>query len=241
MAPSKTAGPCLQHTPMRFPCLHAAAHLTIALCATALPNVVRAQPDAPPAVSAGRVVERGTGRLIPGLVVVALNLYDSTIVSAAPDERGLFSMGLPTGVYQMTFVASDGALAFGPVDTLAPGEVVEREYAIQLAERPNEITYSEVEVQRQAAMVRGSAPPAYPPDLALANVEGEVLVRFVVGARGRADMSTFRVLRSTNPGFARSVREFTAHTRFTPALVGGRPVPQVVQLPMQFTLPDRHR
>ena len=56
------------------------------------------------------------------------------------------------------------------------------------------------------------------------NVEGEVLAQFVVDTTGRAEMSTFKVLKSTHDLFTESVKASLPNMRFEPALVGGHAV-----------------
>jgi periplasmic protein TonB len=69
-----------------------------------------------------------------------------------------------------------------------------------------------------------------------ANVEGEVLAQFVVDTTGRADMSTFKILKSSHDLFTNSVRSVLPNMRFYAAEIGGRKVKQLVQMPFQFTL-----
>ena len=65
---------------------------------------------------------------------------------------------------------------------------------------------------------------------------GEVLVQFVVDADGHAQMWTFKVLRSSHPGFTQAVREAVPLMRFVPAKLSGRNVKQLVQMPFVFGL-----
>jgi periplasmic protein TonB len=72
-----------------------------------------------------------------------------------------------------------------------------------------------------------------------ANVEGEVLAQFVVDAEGRADASTFKVLKSSHELFAAAVKSCLPSMRFIPAEAGGRRVSQIVQQPFVFALDRR--
>ena len=94
--------------------------------------------------------------------------------------------------------------------------------------------YFEFQVERQVTTVPGSAQPKYPDMLKSANVEGEVLAQFVVDTTGRADMSTFKVLKSTHDLFTKSVRTALQDMRFVPAEIGGQKVKQLVQQPFTF-------
>ena len=69
-----------------------------------------------------------------------------------------------------------------------------------------------------------------------ANVEGEVLAQFVLDVDGRPEMSTFKVLKSTHPMFTDAVEASLPNMKFSPALVGGLAVRQLIQMPFQFSL-----
>src|SRR5205085_9424425 len=49
-----------------------------------------------------------------------------------------------------------------------------------------EATYFDFQVERQAALVQGSASPAYPEMLKASGIQGEVLAQFVIDTTGRA-------------------------------------------------------
>ena len=97
-------------------------------------------------------------------------------------------------------------------------------------------TYFEFQVEKQVSSVPGNPPPRYPDMLRSANVEGEVLAQFVVDTTGRADMSTFKVLKTTHDLFTNSVKAVLPNMKFFPAEVGGKKVKQLVQMPFQFNL-----
>lgn len=115
--------------------------------------------------------------------------------------------------------------------TASPAVVVE-------APSPTNVTppYFGFQVERPATPVSGSRGPRYPDSLRTAGVEGAVLAQFVVNADGSVDLSTFKVLRSTQALFSDAVRAALINMRFTPALVGNRAVKQMVQSPFEFSL-----
>jgi protein TonB len=96
--------------------------------------------------------------------------------------------------------------------------------------------YMEYQTEQAVTPLAGQKAPRYPDALRKANVEGEVLAQFVVNEAGVADTSTFTVLKSTHGLFTEAVRSALGTLRFHPALVGGRPVKQLVQMPFQFNL-----
>jgi protein TonB len=92
------------------------------------------------------------------------------------------------------------------------------------------------QVERQVAVVPGSAPPRYPEILRSSGVEGQLTAVFVVDEAGRAEQGSIRFLRSDNRLFEDAVRDALRRMRFIPAEVGGRKVRQLVQMPFVFTL-----
>jgi len=96
--------------------------------------------------------------------------------------------------------------------------------------------YFDFQVEKPVVMAPGAQGPAYPDFLRTAGIEGQVLAQFVVDTTGRADMSTFKALKSDNDQFTVAVKNALARMRFLPAEVGGRKVKQLVQQPFQFSL-----
>jgi protein TonB len=96
--------------------------------------------------------------------------------------------------------------------------------------------YFEIQVEKPALALPGNPGPRYPDVLRESNVEGEVLAQFVVDTSGRADMKTFKILKSSHDLFTASVRTVLPSMKFYPAEVGGRKVKQLVQLPFAFKL-----
>jgi protein TonB len=94
-------------------------------------------------------------------------------------------------------------------------------------------TYLSMQVETQAKL-KSSRPPMYPSKLKASRVEGEVLVQFIVDERGRPQMDSFKVLRSSDAEFTESVKRAVATTSFFPAEIGGRKVKQLVQMPFKF-------
>src|SRR5439155_23731610 len=79
--------------------------------------------------------------------------------------------------------------------------------------------YFEFQVEKQVAPMPNNPGPRYPDMLRSANVEGEVLAQFVVDADGRAEMNTFKVLKSSHDLFTNAVKAALVNMRFYPAEV----------------------
>jgi len=97
--------------------------------------------------------------------------------------------------------------------------------------------YFEFQVEKPVLARENNPRPSYPSMLESARVEGQVLVQFVVDTSGHAEMSTFKVLKSSNDLFTSSVQKVLPRMQFYPAEVGGHKVRQLVQMPFGFTVP----
>jgi TonB family protein len=98
--------------------------------------------------------------------------------------------------------------------------------------------YKDYQVEQAASFAPGSAPPQYPSLLKQAGVQGEVIASFVVDTTGVADVSTFKVIKSSHQLFTNAVIAAVGSMRFVPALVGGLKVKQLVMLPFEFQIAD---
>jgi outer membrane biosynthesis protein TonB len=98
-------------------------------------------------------------------------------------------------------------------------------------------TYFEFQVEKPAEMLQDSPKPKYPSVLESSGIAGEVQAQFVVRSDGKADMESFKVLKSTNELFTQSVKNVLPRMHFSPAMIGGKPVNQLVQQSFQFAVP----
>ncbi|HYW51982.1 MAG TPA: TonB family protein [Gemmatimonadaceae bacterium] len=96
--------------------------------------------------------------------------------------------------------------------------------------------YVPEQVEKMAALLRGTPMPAYPEMLRASGVEGEALVQFVVDTLGRVEAGSFLVVRATHEAFGTAVRTVLPRLRFVPAEIGGRRVRVLVQQPFAFAL-----
>ena len=98
-------------------------------------------------------------------------------------------------------------------------------------------TYFEFQVEKPAEMLQDSPKPKYPSVLESSGIAGEVQAQFVVNSSGKADMDSFKVLKSTNELFTQAVKNVLPRMKFSPAMIGGKPVNQLVQQSFQFAVP----
>ncbi|HZS57831.1 MAG TPA: TonB family protein [Gemmatimonadaceae bacterium] len=97
--------------------------------------------------------------------------------------------------------------------------------------------YLKFQVQRNATLIPRTRVPEYPESQRSGGVEGDVQARFVVDSTGRVDAQSISILAKKNSAFENAVRVGLRQSRFQPAQVGGRNVPEVVDMGIQFRLP----
>ena len=102
--------------------------------------------------------------------------------------------------------------------------------------KPSNEPYFEFQVEKPVQQIPGTGTPRYPDALRSSGVEGEVQAQFVVDEDGKAEVSSFKVLKATNELFAAAVRSALPQMRFYAAEVGGHKVKQLVQQSFQFKL-----
>jgi protein TonB len=100
----------------------------------------------------------------------------------------------------------------------------------------NDQPYFDFQVEKQAGPVPGNANPRYPEMLHSAGVEGEVLAQFIIDTTGKADMGSFKVIKTSHEQFADAVKEALPRMRFYPAEVGNHKVRELVQQAFAFTI-----
>ena len=93
-----------------------------------------------------------------------------------------------------------------------------------------------VDLVQELPLLLAAPPPAYPPLLRAAGVQGRVEVQVVVDTLGRTEGGSFRIVYSDNPGFEAPAIESLRRALFRPARVFGRAVRVLVQVPVVFVL-----
>ncbi|GLC23768.1 hypothetical protein rosag_02810 [Roseisolibacter agri] len=78
--------------------------------------------------------------------------------------------------------------------------------------------------------------PYYPEALKRAKTAGDVLIEFVVDTAGIPELETVGIVAASHPAFGTAARDAVAAARFIPAFRAGKPVRQLVQVPVKFEL-----
>jgi protein TonB len=95
--------------------------------------------------------------------------------------------------------------------------------------------YSENEVDRTVEVMRAPQ-PRYPDALRSANLEGAVVMRFIVGTNGRVEPGSIKAISSPRKEFSDAVRAALLSAKFRPAQAGGHAVRQLVEQSFNFQL-----
>ena len=162
---------------------------------------------------------------------------DTTAVSepfarATTDTGGVFYLDAPkAGTYRLAFVLPTKTMLSDAL-TVADADV-QREFVVDVGEEP---TYFEFQVMKPVRARPDQPAPRYPESMRNSGIQGEVLAQFVVDTLGQAEMSTFKVLRSTALEFTNAVRVVLPQMSFFPAELKNRKVRQVVHMPFVFCL-----
>jgi protein TonB len=78
----------------------------------------------------------------------------------------------------------------------------------------------------------------YPPVLRQSRVSGRVVIELVVDEEGLPVPGSARVIEASHPAFGEAALRAVDRFRFSPAKIGGTPVPVVVTIPIQWTVPS---
>ncbi len=127
--------------------------------------------------------------------------------------------------------------AFGPLPAGFADDVLPVVATLGHGERAEGPTYFEFQVDVPARADPSNPTVPYPEVLRRNRVEGDVLAQFVVDTSGRAEIASFKVLKSTDELFSEALLRALPSLRFIAAEKDGRKVRQVVQMPYSWTLP----
>ena len=93
-----------------------------------------------------------------------------------------------------------------------------------------------VDVVQEKPELLSHPPPAYPPLLQQAGIEGRVMVQAIIDTTGRVEPNSARVVESANPGFDQPAKNVVLRSLFRPGRVYGRAVRVLVAIPIDFKI-----
>lgn len=175
-----------------------------------------------------------------GVAVAACVIASGHRAAAA---QGATSCDSPCKVMRLPLVGPPGAVCDSPCKMINLPLVQQKAEPIPSSNPLNELqgmanaanrTYFEYQIDKPVMQVDVKAFPPYPDSLRALKIAGEVAVEFAVDTTGVVDPTSFRLLRSTHPLFAKAVRDWLATARFFPAEKKGVKVRQLVQKTFVF-------
>ena len=121
----------------------------------------------------------------------------------------------------------------GPSALAALGETAARDWAPR-GIASEETTPLPVSAIDELPTLVSDLRPLYPEQLRAANVNGNVVVEYVIDSGGRVVESSIRIVRSDHPAFTRAVREALLIARFRAGRRAGQSVAVLVRQRIRF-------
>ncbi|HXF23595.1 MAG TPA: energy transducer TonB [Gemmatimonadaceae bacterium] len=101
---------------------------------------------------------------------------------------------------------------------------------------PTDRIYQSSELDRNVTVIYSGDRTQYPESMRKAGIPGEVVLSFVVDARGNAEMDGVRVVRSSAPDFVEPAKRALATMRFAPGEANGKSVRSRVSETFSFSI-----
>lgn len=198
-------------------------------------GILFAIPAAAPArLAGGRVVDASDRRPLEGVTAVMRNIGTDSVVQTITDAEGWFTL-FPegSGRYVLVFRRGLDFLIYPDTVALTADSVFQKLFVVTF---PQPFGPAGRDGPDQNVVPLGALRPRYPREHIQNGIEGSVLAQFLVDTSGRADMRTFKVLRSTDEFFSQAVRESVSSARFRPAMHDGVKFSQFVVRRFNFCL-----
>jgi hypothetical protein len=195
---------------------------------------------------AGLARDAATKAPLECLHVALVDSADHALAHAVTDSAGMFVLVTPgPGAYRVRFELFGWERLVGPLDTLANGEMKEREYPLAFdqalvndglapAKWLEALRKRDDGAWRSASALTPDAPLRYPRSMIAAAASGSVLAQYVVGERGTVRSASWRPLAFTHPEFLAAMRAAVPTLRYQPARIDGHPVCSLVRNHVSF-------
>jgi len=180
------------------------------------------------------------------LHVALVDSADRAVAHTVTDAAGTFVLVAPEpGVYRVRFEIFGWETLVGPLDTLAAGELREREYPLAFtnALRSDGVAPSafiealrrrEGSAWQSASASAPDGPIRYPLRMISACASGGAIAQYIVGEKGTVRSESWRPIESTNEDFLGALRALVPSMRYRPAHLSGKPVCQLIRNNARF-------
>jgi len=188
---------------------------------------------------AGVVADSATDEPLRCVDVALVDSTDHVLAwtSSAADGAFRFDASAP-GAHHLRFNVWHHVPIAAPLPTPAAGSPTRYRVAFELGEQRKPKYWPDTTDSPPGRLLQfpaGGLP--YPPELRAKHIEGAVLTRYVLDAKGFVDPASIRIIQSDDPAFSASVGTFLRSVQFTPAHRAGLPVcALVLVLPYHFTI-----
>ncbi|MEP6622216.1 MAG: energy transducer TonB, partial [bacterium] len=159
-----------------------------------------------------------------GVIIIGLLGKDLKVPTSLPDIDLSFTRTMPEALP----LATSGRCRH-------PGDDPAGSRAVAGGVPSDALPYFEFQVEKAAKQIPGTGAVKYPDALRPSGMQGQVLVQFVVDAEGKGEPDSFKIIKTSHALFSEAAHAAFLEMRFTPAMVRGKAVRQVVQQPFTFS------
>jgi hypothetical protein len=180
------------------------------------------------------------------LHVALVDSADRAVAHTVTDAAGTFVLVAPApGAYRVRFEIFGWETLVGPLDTLAAGELREREYPLAFTNAlrgggtsPGEFIEAlrrrEGAAWQSASAMPPDGPIRYPTRMAAVGTSGGAVAQYIVAENGTVRSDSWRPIDSTHEEFLGALRAFVPSMRYRPARLDGKPVCQLIRNNAKF-------
>ena len=180
------------------------------------------------------------------LHVALVDTADRAVAHAVTDAVGTFVLVAPApGAYRVRFEIFGWETLVGPLDTLAAGELHEREYPLAFTNALRSdgtapaafieaLRRREGRAFQSASSLPPDGPIRYPMRQIAARQGGGAIAQYIVAENGTVRSDSWRPIESTNEDFLLALRALVPSMRYRPAQLDGKPVCQLIRNNAKF-------
>lgn len=187
----------------------------------------------------GVVADSATNEPLRCVDVALVDSTDHVLAWTSTGAEGAFRFdSSASGAHHLRFNVWHHTPIAAPLPSTAAGPPMRYRLAFELGDQQKPKYWPDTTDSPPGRLLqfpKGGLP--YPPELRAKHIEGGVLTRYVLDAKGFVDPASIRILESDDPAFSASVEGFLRGVQLTPARRAGRPVCALVLVaPYHFNI-----